>query len=132
MAGTASGYDTRPDYRVDLLARRNRMTARAGETVLADSSSCLLVDEQDHGLVVYFPRDATRLDLLTPTDDESVCSFKGRASYWRLADGSEQRPVAWSYEQPHPQVARLAGMIAFYQDRVEVRIGEAHPAVSGR
>jgi hypothetical protein len=29
-------------------------------------------------------------------------------------------------------VARIAGRIAFYQDRVALTMGVAHPAVSGR
>ena len=49
-----SRYRERPDYRVDLLARTNVMTAWLGETCLARSGACLTVDEQDHGLVVYF------------------------------------------------------------------------------
>ena len=59
-----SGFEDRPDYRVDLLARRNRITVTADGEVLADSTRCLLVDEQDHGLVFYFPPDDVRLDLV--------------------------------------------------------------------
>lgn len=40
--------------------------------------------------------------------------------------------LAWSYEQPYPEVARLAGYIAFFQDAVQVQIGVADPPVSGR
>ncbi len=125
-----SGYVTRPDYRVDLLARRNRFIATAGDTVLATSERCLLVDEQDHGLVVYFPRDDVDLTTLVPTDSSTRCPYKGQASYWRLADGEQD--VAWSYEDPYPEVARITGFVAFHQDRVTVSVGVATPAVSGR
>jgi uncharacterized protein (DUF427 family) len=128
-----SGYVTRPDYRVDVLARRNRFTARAGDAVLASSERCLLVDEQDHGLVVYFPREDVDLEALAPTTSTSRCPYKGNASYWRLAAGAEgDADVAWSYEEPYPEVARIAGYVAFYQDRVTVSVGVATPAVSGR
>lgn len=117
-----SGYVTRPDYRVDLLARTNVMTARLGEAVLARSGQCLVVDEQDHGLVVYFPPDAVDFSLLEPVDLRTRCPFKGQASYWRALD--HDRPwVAWSYPAPYPQVARIAGYIAFDQDIVSVAIG---------
>lgn len=126
-----SGYVDRPDYRVDLLARRNRVTASVGGLVLADSERCLLVDEQDHGLVFYFPPEDVRLDLLPKIERSSVCPFKGIASYRRMVhDGVEV--VAWSYPAPHSQVARLAGFVAFYQDVVDVRVGTAVPAVAGR
>jgi uncharacterized protein (DUF427 family) len=125
-----SGYVDRPDYRVDLLARRNRVTATLDGTVLAESTSCLLVDEQDHGIVFYFPRSDVHLEHLVATDTTSRCPYKGNASYWRAADG--ERDVAWTYEDPYPEVARIKGYVAFYQDRVQVSVGVAKPAVSGR
>ncbi|GAB2462130.1 DUF427 domain-containing protein [Jatrophihabitans fulvus] len=123
-----TGYDTRPDYRVDLLRRRNRVRVTAGDRVLADTTSPIVVDEQDHGLVVYVPERDVDLSALTPTDDSTRCPYKGWAHYWRLADGTE--PVAWGYAEPYPQVAELLGHIAFYQDRVTVAVGVADPAVS--
>ena len=114
-------WPERPDYRVELLARTNLMTASLGETLLARSDACLVVDEQDHGLVVYFPKDAVDFSRLEPTGHRTVCPFKGQASYWRPAGGGPE--IAWSYPEPFPQVARLADYIAFDQDRVRVTIG---------
>jgi uncharacterized protein (DUF427 family) len=124
-----TGYDERPDYRVDILARRNQVTARAGDRVLARSVRSLLVDEQDHGLVFYFPPTDVSFDLLEPIDYTTRCPYKGVARHWRLIDGAE--PAAWSYPEPYPQVGRLLGHVAFYQDQVSVEIGVADPAVVG-
>jgi uncharacterized protein (DUF427 family) len=126
-----SGFVDRPDYRVDILARRNRVTASVGGEVLADSERCLLVDEQDHGLVFYFPPEDVRLDRFVPDGRTTRCPFKGTATYRRYP-----RPggdvLAWTYEEPYPEVARLAGYVAFFQDAVEVQVGAASPAVSQR
>jgi uncharacterized protein (DUF427 family) len=124
-----SGFVERPDYRVDLLRRRNRITARVGDRALAASENTLLVDEQDHGLVFYFPAADVDFSQLAATDDSSRCPYKGNASYWRLTDGDQ--PLAWAYNEPYPQVAGIAGHVAFYQDRVTVEIGVATPAVVG-
>jgi uncharacterized protein (DUF427 family) len=124
-----SGYVQRPDYRVDILARRNLVTARYGELILARSASTLLVDEQDHGIVFYFPEADVDLSQLEPVDDTSRCPYKGNASYWRLRGGDG--PIAWTYRKPYPEVARIAGHIAFYQDKVSVEVGVATPAVVG-
>jgi uncharacterized protein (DUF427 family) len=124
-----SGYVERPDYRVDILARRNLVTVRAGDRVLARTESPLLVDEQDHGVVFYLPEADVDFDQLVAMDQSSRCPYKGNASYWRLADG--EQPVAWTYREPYPQAARIAGYVAFYQDRVSVEIGVATPAVVG-
>jgi uncharacterized protein (DUF427 family) len=122
-APVRSMYHERPDYRVDLLARTNVMTAWLGDSCLARSSACLVVDEQDHGLVVYFPPDAVDFAQLEPTDQRTVCPFKGQAVYWRAAGGTGPG-VAWSYPQPFQQVGRLAGYVAFDQDEVRVTIGK--------
>ena len=81
-----SGFVDRPDYRVDILARRNRVTASVGGEVLADSERCLLVDEQDHGLVFYFPPEDVRLDLFVPDSRTTRCPFKGTATYRKYPD----------------------------------------------
>ena len=126
-----SGFATRPDYRVDLLSRRNTVTVSVGGEVLAESSRCLLVDEQDHGLVFYFPPEDVRLGRFVADERTSRCPYKGTAAYRRYERDGED-VLIWSYEDPYPEVARLAGYIAFFQDVVELRVGQAHPAVSGR
>ena len=78
-----SAFVDRPDYRVDILARRNRVTVTVDGRLLADSEHCLLVDEQDHGLVFYFPPEDVRLDLFVPDERTSVCPFKGLATFRR-------------------------------------------------
>jgi uncharacterized protein (DUF427 family) len=40
--------------------------------------------------------------------------------------------LIWTYEDPYPEVARLAGYVAFYQDAVHIQVGVATPPVSGR
>jgi uncharacterized protein (DUF427 family) len=126
-----SAFAERPDYRVDILARRNRVTVSAGDQLLATSERCLLIDEQDHGLVFYFPPDDVRLDLFVPDDRTSVCPFKGLATYRRYPRAGGD-VLIWSYEEPFAEVARLGGYVAFFQDAVDLRVGVATPAVSGR
>ena len=122
-APVRSMYHERPDYRVDLLARTNVMTAWLGDSCLARSNACLTVDEQDHGLVIYFPPDAVDFSLLELADQRTVCPFKGQAVYWRAAGGAGPG-IAWSYPQSFQQVGRLAGYVAFDQDEVRVTIGK--------
>src|ERR1700761_3688061 len=115
-----SGYAERYDYRVDILRRLNRVTATLDGVVLAESRRTLLVDEQDHGLVFYFPRQDVQLDRLTTMQGKtSRCPYKGNASYW-AHPGQPDDPIAWSYETPYPEVAPIREYIAFYQDKVTV------------
>ena len=119
-----SGYADRPDYRVDTLPRRNRVVVRTDSDVIAETLHPILVDEQDHGLVIYVPREDVQMDRLEPTDTVTYCPFKGQAAHWRLT-GTDGPDIAWSYEEPFPEVARIEGYVAFYQDRVHVELGQA-------
>lgn len=122
MADT--GFAAFFDYRVDILRRRNRVTATLNGTLLAESERTLLVDEQSHGLVFYFPEADIRRDLLEKVADLStVCPWKGTASYWKMPESD--LPIAWAYADPEPEVAAIRGHIAFYQDRVTISIGTA-------
>jgi len=119
----SSGYADRPDYRVNLLRRTNRVEARSDAHRLASSTRAVVVDEQEHALVVYFPREDVDMATLVPLDVRSThCPFKGDAHYWALADAPGE-PIAWSYPACYPEVAAITNHIAFYQDKVEVRLG---------
>jgi uncharacterized protein (DUF427 family) len=124
-----SGYVDRPDYRVDLLRRRNKVTASKDGVILAQTERPLLVDEQDHGIVFYFPEGDVRLDKLSEIEHSTRCPYKGSASHWSIIGTDE--PIAWTYREPYPQVTQILGHIAFYQDRVDVQVGVANPAVVG-
>ncbi|KPF77886.1 hypothetical protein IP88_05405 [alpha proteobacterium AAP81b] len=118
-----SGFIERPDYRVDLLRRRNRVTVHAGAALVATSERTLLVDEQGHGLVFYFPPEAIVAGtLVAAATPRSFCPYKGEADYFALAGGDGQA-VAWCYATPYAEVAGIAGYIAFYQDRVRLTVG---------
>ena len=119
------GYDERYDYRVDILRRRNQVTAVRDGVELGRSERTLLVDEQNHGLVFYFPRNDVDMAKLEKIDRVSHCPYKGVASYWKLKDIASDEPVAWSYETPYPEVAQLAKYIGFYQNHVTVSVGVA-------
>ena len=95
-----------------------------GETV-ATSTRTLRLDETGMPPRFYFPRDDVRTDILRRTAFETTCPFKGQASYWRLGSGEGPEKLAWSYEAPYPEVARIAGFVAFYQDQVRLQVGTA-------
>ena len=87
-----------------------------GETIV-DSRRVKLLHEYAHLPVYYFPREDVRLDLLEPTDHHTRCPYKGEASYWSVL-GLED--VAWSYEQPRPDAVAVAGLVSFWDHRVDV------------
>lgn len=93
---------------------------RLGEALLARSENALELFELGHPPRLYLPRADVNLEALTPIDVTTSCPFKGIASdYWALAGDAAQAPLAWSYPEPFPAAAAVAGHVAFY-DAAEV------------
>ncbi len=92
--------------------------------VLASSDRVVVLEETGLPPRHYFPRDDVRMDLLEPTPTETVCPFKGQASYWSATvDGAEHRDLAWTYEEPIDGMERIGGLVCFYAERVDTTVG---------
>ena len=90
-----------------------------GDEVIAETDRAVLLSETGYPVRAYIAREDIRASI-EPSDKTSFCPFKGDASYWTVA-GVEN--VAWSYEEPRPEVEAIRGRLAFYPDRVTVEAG---------
>jgi uncharacterized protein (DUF427 family) len=91
--------------------------------VVASSTRAVVLDETGLPPRYYLPPEDVRLDLLEATSTETVCPFKGQASYWSVHTPAGDHPdVAWSYATPLESVARIAGLICFYAERTDQTI----------
>ena len=73
-----------------------------------------------------------RAGVALPSAHTTVCAYKGTASHWSAAG---EEAIAWSYEEPFGEVQAIQGLVAFYDERVDLEIdGEAQerPVHSGR
>jgi uncharacterized protein (DUF427 family) len=70
---------------------------------------------------LHVHRDDVRMDLLAPSTTTTFCAYKGTASYWnaRLGDVVVE-DVAWSYEEPFADCARIRGRLCFDGARATV------------
>jgi uncharacterized protein (DUF427 family) len=51
------------------------------------------------------------------------CPYKGQAEYWsvRAPDGIHD-DLAWSYRTPLPESQKVAGLIAFYNEKLDIHV----------
>jgi uncharacterized protein (DUF427 family) len=112
-----------PYTRVDILASSRHVRVDVGGTTVAESASPRLLFETGLPGRYYLPKPHVRLDLLIPSDTVSHCPYKGRAEYWsvRAADGVHA-DLAWSYRTPLPESQKVAGLIAFYNEKVDIHV----------
>ena len=111
-----------PYTRVDILASSRHVRVELAGATIAESSSPRLLFETGLPERFYLPKPHVRLDLLVSSDTVTHCPYKGRAEWWsvRTPDGAVHPDLAWSYRAPRPESQKIAGLIAFYDEKVDV------------
>jgi uncharacterized protein (DUF427 family) len=76
---------------------------------------------------LYLPREDVRMDLFEASETQTVCAYKGVASYWSAKSGAHTvRDIAWTYEEPLHDARPVRGMVSFYTEKVDLTIDEVH------
>jgi uncharacterized protein (DUF427 family) len=103
---------------------KGRVQVRVNGELVADTSAALQLQEATLPLVQYIPLDDVVQDRLARTDTTTHCPFKGEASYYSVttAAGDTVDDAIWTYEQPYPAVAAIAGHVAFYPNKAEISV----------
>jgi uncharacterized protein (DUF427 family) len=114
-----------PDHPITVRPTGKRVVARVGDTVVADTTSALTLQESTYPAVQYVPLADVDPALLQRSRKHTYCPYKGMASYYSLVvpDATvDLKGAVWTYEAPYPAVAEIAGHVAFYPDRVDVTV----------
>ena len=110
-----------PYTRIDILPSSRHVRIEIAGVTVAESSSPTLLFETGLPVRYYLPKTHVRLDLITHTDSETHCPYKGQAEYWSVRTGDTvHEDIAWSYPTPLPESLGVAGHIAFYDEKVDV------------
>ncbi|SHG99756.1 Uncharacterized conserved protein, DUF427 family [Jatrophihabitans endophyticus] len=114
------GHPRDPYHRLDTFAGSRRVRVEYDGTVIADSTRPTVLFEAMLPPRYYLPREDVRVEL-TPTDTSTVCTYKGRASYWSARVGTtDLTDVAWGYLEPLADSREIAGMVCFDDSQVQV------------
>jgi uncharacterized protein (DUF427 family) len=122
-----------PYARVDAVRSGRHVRIELDGVVLAESTSPVMVFET--GLPTRYYLDRTSVDFthLAPSDTVTSCPYKGTTSgYWSVRVGGTLYPdLAWAYDFPTRELPSIAGLVAFYNERVEILLdGVALPRPS--
>jgi uncharacterized protein (DUF427 family) len=111
-----------PYARVDALRSTRTIRVELESVVLAESSSPVLVFETGLPTRYYLNRTEVDFDHLVASDTVSACPYKGRTTgYWSIRLGEVvHQDLAWAYDFPTRQLLPIAGLIAFYNEKVDV------------
>jgi uncharacterized protein (DUF427 family) len=121
-----------PYSRVDALRSHRSVRVSLDGVILAGTVSPVMVFET--GLPTRYYIDRTDVDFthLVPSETRTACPYKGITSaYWSVtldpgAGGGtvrrEHQDLAWAYDFPTRQLLPIAGMVAFYNEKLDIEV----------
>jgi uncharacterized protein (DUF427 family) len=112
-----------PYHRVDVMNSSRHIKVVLDGEVIAETSRPRLLFET--GLITryYVPKVDVRLDLLEPSNTITECPYKGKAQYYSVRLGDKlHEDVIWYYPFPIPECPKIANLLAFYDERVDLYV----------
>ena len=104
------------DHPITITANDKRVQVRFNGRIVADTTRAKTLKETTYPPMHYIPREDADMSLFVRTDHTTHCPYKGDAAYYSIKVGDKTAENAiWTYEQPYPAVAEIAGHLAFYR-----------------
>ena len=116
------GHPRNPYSRVDAVRSNRPIRVELDGVVLAEAPCSVMVFETGLPPRYYLDRTAIRLEHHEESDSVSSCPYKGQTSqYWSVRVGADtHHDVAWSYDFPTRQLLPIAGLVAYYNEKVDI------------
>ncbi|OCB48199.1 hypothetical protein A5677_03630 [Mycobacterium malmoense] len=124
------GHPRNPYSRVDALRSHRHIRVQLDGITLADTGSPVLLFETGLPTRYYIDPTGIAFEHLEPSPTQTLCPYKGVTSgYWSVRTGTGLQPdLAWTYHYPLPAVGQIAGMVAFYNEKLDIVVdGTALP-----
>ncbi|HEV7775991.1 MAG TPA: DUF427 domain-containing protein [Luteibacter sp.] len=104
-------------HRIDIRQTSRHLVVREGEKVIADTRRPLVLFESGFAPRWYVPREDIDEEALIPVEGQTFCPYKGLASYY---DIGSRKKAAWYYPKAWTEVSRIANLVSFEPDEVDV------------
>jgi uncharacterized protein (DUF427 family) len=110
-----------PFVSVDALKSSRHVRVERDGRLLAESREPVLVFETGLPTRYYLPERDVDASLLSDSDLQTGCPYKGFASYHDVTiDGRRHPGLFWYYEAPFDEVSEIKGRLAPYSERVDL------------
>jgi uncharacterized protein (DUF427 family) len=115
-----------PYARVDAIRSTRKVRVGLDGVVLAESTSPVMVFETGLPTRYYLNRTDIDFTYLLPSPTETKCPYKGTTTgYWSVKIGELiKSDLAWTYDFPTGQLLPIAGLIAFYNEKIDIYVDD--------
>ncbi len=112
-----------PYHRIDVLGTDRHIRISVGGELLAETDRALALFESNLPTRWYIPAEDVRAEL-EPSETITHCPYKGQAAYHnvKLDNGGDGKDLSWYYEQPRAEVGRIAGLLCFFNEKVDIEL----------
>ncbi len=112
-----------PYHRVDVVRSERDVRISLDGEELAHTTRAVALFETNLPTRWYIPREDVSATL-EDSDTVTRCPYKGTAAYHsvRLGDGESARDLVWYYDEPFDEVRRIAGLVCFFNERVDLEL----------
>jgi uncharacterized protein (DUF427 family) len=110
------GHARDPFARIDVRQSSRHVRVEKGGKLLAESDRPVLLFETGLTTRYYLPREDVVAEI-EDSDRHTICPYKGVASYYTVGGNTD---VAWYYPEPLPGVEAIKGLVAFWNERVDL------------
>jgi uncharacterized protein (DUF427 family) len=78
--------------------------------IIAESNDTVIVEGN-----CYFPPDSVKTRFLRESSSHTLCSWKGKASYYDIVvNDAVNRDAAWFYPEPKQEALNIKNYVAFW------------------
>ncbi|KAL7931904.1 hypothetical protein V8C35DRAFT_104916 [Trichoderma chlorosporum] len=115
------GHPKDPFKRIDILPSTRPIEVRIAGKTVAKSSFANHLHETLLRVRYYIPLGAIDPAILRPSTTTTYCPYKGTAEYYDVVlDGKEYKDIVWYYKSTLHESAAIAGLVSFYNEKVEI------------
>lgn len=110
-----------PFKRIDILPSTRPIEVRLDGKTVCKSSFAMHLFETGLPTRYYLPVGSVDASLLRRSELVTKCPYKGEAEYYHvIVDGKIHENIVWYYRNPIQESIAIAGLICFYNEKVEV------------
>ena len=107
-----------PYHRIDTVQSSRHIEVFVDGVKVADTTKPYLLFETNLPTRYYIPESDVKTECLTPSDTQTICPYKGFASYYNVnVNGEPYRDLVWTYPDPIPEAPKLKGELAFWPEK---------------
>lgn len=112
-----------PYTRIDILHSSREVAIAVDGVTVAESHNPTILFETGLPPRFYLPLTDVRMELLTSSEQETHCPYKGTANYYSVkVEGKVHEDLVWIYRTPLPEAQKIAGLAAFLNEKIDLYV----------